>query len=169
MKVDTKEVNPAFQSIIQNPGQKVFLDANFFIPPDRSEVAKVRAYSFTDFKECWLIPLLSEFAGLAIHESVYDELVADSVKKYADEQTSCIPPKLKIHYDSELSSSEEALRNTYINKIAVHSLYNPTRDNAKDRGEVRSLSFMAVKQFLYFAANDALPVRLIKEDRKSVV
>ena len=60
MKVDTKEVNPAFQSIIQNPGQKVFLDANFFIPPDRSEVAKVRAYSFTDFKECWLIPLLSE-------------------------------------------------------------------------------------------------------------
>lgn len=166
MKVDTKEVNPAFQSIIQNPGQKVFLDANFFIPPDRSEVAKVRAYSFTDFKECWLIPLLSEFAGLAIHESVYDELVADSVKEYADEQTSCIPSKLRIHYDSELSSSEEALRNTYINKIAVHSLYNPTRDNAKDRGEVRSLSFMAVKQFLYFAANDALPVRLIKDAAK---
>ena len=166
MKVDTKEVNPAFQSIIQNPGQKVFLDANFFIPPDRSEVAKVRAYSFTDFKECWLIPLLSEFAGLAIHESVYDELVADSIKEYADEQTSCIPSKLRIHYDSELSSSEEALRNTYINKIAVHSLYNPTRDNAKDRGDVRSLSFMAVKQFLYFAANDALPVRLIKDAAK---
>ena len=103
---------------------------------------------------------------MAIHESVYDELVADSVKKYADEQTSCIPPKLKIHYDSELSSLEEALRNTYINKIAVHSLYNPTRDNAKDRGEVRSLSFMAVKQFLYFAANDALPVRLIKDAAK---
>ena len=166
MKVDTKEVNPAFQGIIQNPGQKVFLDANFFIPPDRSEVAKVRAYSFTDFKECWLIPLLSEFTGLAIHESVYDELVADSVKEYADEQTSCIPSKLRIHYDSELSSLEEALRNTYINKIAVHSLYNPTRDNAKDRGEVRSLSFMAVKQFLYFAANDALPVRLIKDAAK---
>lgn len=166
MKVDTKEVNPAFQSIIQNPGQKVFLDANFFIPPDRSEVAKVRAYSFTDFKECWLIPLLSEFTGLAIHESVYDELVADSVKEYADEQTSCISSKLRIHYDSELSGLEEALRNTYINKIAVHSLYNPTRDNAKDRGEVRSLSFMAVKQFLYFAANDALPVRLIKDAAK---
>lgn len=166
MKVDTKEVNPAFQSIIQNPGQKVFLDANFFIPPDRSEVAKVRAYSFIDFKECWLIPLLSEFTGLAIHESVYDELVADSVKEYADEQTSCIPSKLRIHYDSELSGLEEALRNTYINKIAVHSLYDPTRDNAKDRGEVRSLSFMAVKQFLYFAANDALPVRLIKDAAK---
>ena len=55
------------------------------------------------------------------------------------------------------------MRKTYISKIAVHSLYNPTRDNAQDRGEVRSLSFMAVKQFLFLAANDALPVRLIKE------
>lgn len=85
MKVDTQTVNPAFQSIMQNPSQKVFLDANFFIPPDRSEVANVRAYSFTDFRECWLVPLLSEFSGLVIHESVYDELVADSVKNYADE------------------------------------------------------------------------------------
>ena len=166
MKVDTNEVNPAFQSIIQNPGQKVFLDANFFIPPDRSDVAKVKAYSFNDFKECWLIPLLNEFAGVAIHESVYDELVADSVKNFADEQKDENPPKLTIHYDSELSNAEEALRNTYISKIAVHSLYNPTRDNAKDRGEVRSLSFMAVKQFLFFAANDALPVRLIKDAAK---
>lgn len=162
MKVDTKEINPAFLSIIQNPSQKVFLDANFFIPPDRSKVAKVKAYSFTDFKECWLIPLLNEFSGLVIHESVYDELVADGVKSYTDEQVNCNPSKLKIHYDSELSNAEDALRNTYMKKIAVHSLYNPTRDNAKDRGEVRSLSFMAVKQYLFFAANDALPVRLIK-------
>ena len=51
MKVNTKESNPAFQSILQNPGQKVFLDANFFIPPDRSDAAKVRAYSFTDFEK----------------------------------------------------------------------------------------------------------------------
>ncbi len=50
MKADIEVVNPAFQSIMQNPNQKVFLDANFFIPPDRSEMAKVRAYSFTDFK-----------------------------------------------------------------------------------------------------------------------
>lgn len=166
MKVDTQMVNPAFQSIVQNPDQKVFLDANFFIPPDRSDVAKVRAYSFTDFKECWLIPLLSEFSGLVIHESVYDELVADSVKKYADEQKNSNPPKLKIHYDSELNSREDALRNTYMNKIAIHSKYDPAIDNAKDRGEVRSLSFMAVKRFLFFAANDSLPVRLIKDAAK---
>jgi len=128
----------------------------------RQTGVKVKAYSFTDFKEYWLIPLLNEFSGLVIHESVYDELVADGVKSYTDEQVNSNPLKLKIHYDSELSNAEEALRNTYMNKIAVHSQYNPTRDNAKDRGEVRSLSFMAVKQYLFFAANDALPVRLIK-------
>lgn len=166
MKVDTRIVNPAFQSIIQYPNQKIFLDANFFIPPDRSKVAKVKAYSFRDFKEFWLIPLLDEFTGLVIHESVYDELVADCIKNYADEQKNSKPPKLKIHYYSELNSKEEALRNTYMNKIAVHSLYNPAMDNAKDRGEVRSLSFMAVKQFLFFAANDSLPIRLIKEADK---
>ena len=110
--------------------------------------------------------MLSEFSELAIHESVYEELVADSVKNYADEQVASNPPKLMIHYDSELTNAEDALRNTYISKIAVHSLYNPTRDNAKDRGEVRSLSFMAVKHFLFFAANDSLPVRLIKDAAK---
>ena len=114
MRVYTKEINPAFQSIIKNPGQKVFLDANFFIPPDRSNVAKVRAYSFADFKEHWLIPLFTEFSGISIHESVYDELVADRIKDYADEQTRRKPPKLKIHYDSELNRFEEALRNTYM-------------------------------------------------------
>ena len=146
MKVDTREINPAFKSIIQNPDQTVFLDANFFIPPDRSEYLKVKPYAFGDFKDCWLIPLLSEFSGVAVHESVYDEL--------------------KIYRDKELSDTEVALMNCYISKLAIHSQYDPTRDNAKDRGEVKSLSFMAVKQFLFFAANDALPVRLIKEADK---
>ena len=113
MKVDTKEINPDFLSIVQNPSQKVFLDANFFISPDRSKVEKVKDYSFTDFKKCWLIPLLNEFSGLVIHESIYDELVADDVKSYTDEQVNSNPSKLMIHYDSELSSTEEALRNTY--------------------------------------------------------
>lgn len=166
MRVDTKEINPAFQSIKQNPDQTVSLDANFFIPPDRSGYAKVKQYSFEDFKINWLIPLLSEFSDMAIHESVYDELVSEKVKTYADEQSNADPAKLRIYHDAELNAKETALMNYYISKIAVHSLYDPVRDNAKDRGEVKSLSFMAVKQFLFFAANDALPVRLIKEADK---
>ncbi|HBN55672.1 MAG TPA: hypothetical protein DD414_02765 [Lachnospiraceae bacterium] len=163
MKIDMKDINPAFQSVIQNPEQTVFLDANFFIPPDRSNFKNVKPYTFDRFKVIWLIPLLNEFSGLAIHESVYDELVADKIKAYADELLNSSPQKLKIHYDSELSNNEVALMNHYITMISIHSQYDPHRDNAKDRGEVRSLSYMAVKQFLYFAANDALPVRLVKD------
>ena len=166
MRVDTKDINPAFLDIIRNPAQRIFLDANFFIPPDRSKVAKVKSYSFEDFKEKWLVPLLSEFTNLSIHESVYDELVEEKVKCFATKQTDMTSPRLAIHYDSELNIDEKALLNYYIAKIAMHSLYDPIRDNAKDRGEVRTLAFMAVKQYLFFAANDALPVRLIKEADK---
>lgn len=48
-----------------------------------------------------------------------------------------------------------------IRKLAVFSEYIPERDNSKDRGEIRSLSYMAVKNYLYFAANDNLPIQLI--------
>lgn len=166
MRVDTQQINPAFQSLLQDPEQKIFLDANFFIPPDRSKLGKIKPYKFETFKEYWLVPLMTEFSGLSIHESVYDELVADKVREYTDEQATGVPPKLKIHYDKELSDSELAMMNYYIAKIAVHSMYDPGSDNAKDRGEVRSLSYMAVKKFLYFAANDALPIRLIKNADK---
>lgn len=163
MRVDIRDVNPAFQSIIQNPGQTVFLDANFFIPPDRSKIKNIKPYPFEYFKEIWLIPLLGEFSGLSVHESVYDELVEERVRTYVNEQSDSNPQRIKMYYDSELNSKEMALLNYYIAKIAVHSQYDPYRDNAKDRGEVKSLSFMAVKQFLYFAANDALPIRLIRD------
>ncbi len=166
MKVDIRKVNPAFQSIMRASDQPIFLDANFFIPPDRSSYKGVKAYSFEQFKESWIEPLLSEFPGLAVHESVYDELVAGKVRAYVNAQCISDPERLKIHYDAELNETETALMNYYINKIAVHSLYDPYIDNAKDRGEVRSLSFMAVKQYLYFAANDALAVRLIKDADK---
>lgn len=101
MRVDTKDINPAFLDIIRNPAQRIFLDANFFIPPDRSKVAKVKSYSFEDFKEKWLVPLLSEFTNLSIHESVYDELVEEKVKYFATKQTDMTSPRLEIHYDSE--------------------------------------------------------------------
>ncbi|MCR4658652.1 MAG: hypothetical protein K5770_20845 [Lachnospiraceae bacterium] len=162
MKADTQNINPALQSLFERPDQTVFLDANFFIPPDRSALG-VKPYRFDHFREIWLDPLFSEFSGLSVHESVYLELVASSLKQYADDHTKAEPPRLKIHYDSGLSTEEQALLNYFIDRLALHSQYDPDRDNAKDRGEVRSLSYMAVKGYLYFAANDELPIRLIKE------
>lgn len=93
MRVDTKEINPAFQSIMQDTMQTVFLDANFFIPPDRSRFSNIKPYSFDNFKENWLIPLLKEFSGVSIHESVYDELVEERVRQYAKEQIEGNPSK----------------------------------------------------------------------------
>lgn len=166
MKIDIQKVNPAFQSIMKDPNQTVFLDANFFIPPDRSRYPQVREYPFERFLQNWLIPLWNEFPGLAVHRAVYDELVDEKVRKYAEEQYNASPQRLKIYEDTILNSKEMALLSYYVNKIAVHSKYDPDRDNTKDRGEVRSLAFMAVRNYLFFASDDGLPIRLIKEADK---
>lgn len=160
MRIYTMESNPALRNLIENPGRTVFLDANFFIPPDRSN-PDVKPFRFDDYAHIWLDPLFAEFSGLSIHESVYAELVEERVKNYADCKAQGNPSRLRIYYDSQLSEVERALMCTYMDRLAVHSQYDPDRDNAKDRGEVRSLSYMAVKGFLYFAANDALTIRLI--------
>ena len=168
MKVDTRNKNKALESLFADPAQIVFLDANFFIPPDRSGLMdrsriKVKAISFPKFCEIWLDPIFEEFPNLAIHESVYNELVASAVKEYADAKQTESPSRLRVYSDAELTTIEHSLMETYISKLSEYSQYVPQLDNAKDRGEVKSLSFMAVKKFLYFAANDTLPKRLIRE------
>lgn len=168
MKVDTRNKNKALESLFANPAQIVFLDANFFIAPDRSGLTersriKVQAIPFPKFCEIWLDPIFEEFPNLAIHESVYNELVASAVKAYADAKQTENPPKLRVYSDAELTDIEQSLMETYILKLAEYSKYMPEMDNAKDRGEVKSLSFMAVKKFLYFAANDTLPMKLIRK------
>lgn len=97
-----------------------------------------------------------------VHETVYEEIVAESVKTYVDNLTAEDSTRLKVHYDNALNENEKALLKLFVSKLSMHSGYDPVADNAKDRGEIRSLSYMAVKQYLYFAANDALPIRLIK-------
>lgn len=167
MRVDVENKNPALEALIQDAGQVVFLDANFFIPPDRSNVdVRTKPIQFKKFCEIWLDPIFDSFSNLAIHEAVYHELVENAVKTYADKKQNDIPTKLRVYYDSELSESEQSLMQTYILKIARYSKYIPERDNAKDRGEVKSLSYMAVKNFLYFAANDMLPRLLIRDAEK---
>lgn len=51
-KVDINNTNSTLISLIENPKQKIVLDANFFIPPDRSEkVRGLHQVSFTFFKD----------------------------------------------------------------------------------------------------------------------
>ncbi len=169
MRVDIETINSSFLNLIERPDQIVFLDANFFIPPDRSDLPsnqKIKPYSFADFKKNWLEPLLAEFSGISIHESVFEELVEAHVKDYADSKNKANPSRLRIYLDSELTENEKNIMRTVIDRLAIHSQYDPDRNNAKDRGEILSLSYMSVKGFLFFAAKDELPIRLINDADK---
>lgn len=162
MKVDIKEQNSALLQLKYNENTVVFLDANTFIPPDKS-VLGVKPREFSWYKEIWLEPLFDNFTNLSIHETVYYELLAGEVKNFADSMLNSNPAKLKVYYDSNLTELEKRLLLTHIDNISKHSKYNYDRDNSNDRGEVRSLAFMAVKNFLYLASNDDLPFRLVSK------
>lgn len=161
MKVNLSSSNPAMISIIKKPDQMITLDANFIIPPYRSK-AKTKI-PFSIFKRIWVDPIFDAFPNLAIHEAVYEEFVADSVKLYIDEKINYEPPKLTVHKDSSLSPEESVLRDTIEDLLSPQTNYSPLADNNADRGEVKSLSYMAVKGLLYFAAHDSNALQLIEK------
>ena len=161
MKVNHSIANPALVSLIRDPSQLITLDANFLIPPDRSRICK-RNFSYSLFKDVWLDPIFEIFPNLAIHEAVYDELVVPKIRNYVDLMLSWNPPRLIIHRDSALSITEKILRDSIENKIYPLTNYDPNLDNKDDRGEVKSLSYIAVKGLLYFAAHDNTALQLIE-------
>lgn len=56
MRVDVEKKNPALESLFTDPEQTIFLDANFFIPPDRSRMG-TKPIPFLKFCEIWLDPI----------------------------------------------------------------------------------------------------------------
>lgn len=103
---------------------------------------------------------------MVIHEAVYDELVGISPQNYVDEKKNNAPPKIIIHKDSSLTEVEKILRDTIESRIASHTKYEPLLNNKDDRGEVKSLSYIAVKGLLYFAANDNNAIQLIEKSKE---
>lgn len=162
MKINLKEANPSLISIFNNPNQIITLDANFLIPPDRSRVTR-RGFDFQLFKKVWLDPIFTAFPMIAIHEAVYGELVITSHREYVEMLKAENPPKIIIHSDSELTAVEKILRDSIEDKIYPHTNYDPKLDNKDDRGEVKSLSYIAVKGLLYFAAHDNNALQLIEK------
>ena len=75
-KVNTSYKNEALVSLIKNPNQPLVVDANFFIPPDRSkENKKIKPIHFKSFKSIWLDNLIDTFKPIIIHEEVYEEFL----------------------------------------------------------------------------------------------
>lgn len=162
MEIDLTSSNPALESIISNPNQVITLDANFLIPPDRSRYTK-NSFDFNVFQRIWLEPIYEIFPNLAIHEAVYDEFKLPSVKAYVDTKINNIPPRIIVHKDSSLTVEEHMLRNSIEEKIYPLTKYDPLLDNKDDRGEVKSLAYLAVKGLIYFATHDSNTIQLIEK------
>ena len=62
-----------------------------------------------------------------------------------------------------MNSAERVLRDTIEETLSNFTKYDPALDNSSDRGEVKSLSYMAVKGLLYFAAHDSTAIQLIEK------
>lgn len=166
-KVNTSHKNEALVSLFENPNQPLVVDANFFIPPDRSKENKnLKQISFKSFKSIWLDNLIDTFKPVIIHEAVYEEFQTKDVKDLVDENSNKKPPFIIIVKDSDLSENEELTRKSIEEKISRHTQYEPEIDNKDDRGEVKSLSYIAVKNLLYFCSQDANSIRLIEEAEK---
>lgn len=165
MKIELNTANLALISIIEHPEQIITLDANLIIPPYRNKFSK-RGFEFEVFRKIWLDPIFEAFPNLAIHEAVHDELVGVSPQAYIDSKIASNPPEITIHKDSSLSVVEMVLRETIESKIAPMTKYDPILDNKDDRGEVKSLSYIAVKDLLYFAAHDSNAIQLIEKSEQ---
>ena len=65
-----------------------------------------KSFNFALFKKVWIEPIFNEFPKLAIYESVYDELVGMELRNYVENLRQENPPKIIIHFDSELTEIE---------------------------------------------------------------
>ncbi len=162
MTVDVATKNPALVSLYDTPNQVVTLDANFLIPPDR-QMQSVKGIPFPLFQSFWLDPIFDTFPNLAIHEAVREELVSRDIKTFIQNKENATPPQIIIYKDSELTSVEHMLRDSFEAKIYPYTHYDPQLDNRSDRGEVKTLAYIAVKGLLYFAAHDHNAIQLVEK------
>lgn len=159
--------NNGFNSILMDEKNIFIIDANILIPPDRSkEVKGLKEINFDFFRENWIEPFIDVFKPIGIHESVDKEFESSKIKKFLDSKKGEVPPSIIIYYDSDLEEREIIYRNTIESKIARYTNYNPTIDNRDDRGEVKSLSYIATKKLIYFCSHDSNAIRLVEDSEK---
>lgn len=167
MKVNINKKNFGFVKILNNDFDEFLIDANIFIPPDRSrENRGIKPVSFEYYKDNWLIPFVNTFKPVGIHEAVYGEFKTNNVKIFVDEQLSIDKPTVLIYQDFKLTEEEKILRMTIEQAIAKNTNYKPELNNKDDKGEVKSLAYIATKNLLYFCSHDANAIRLIEDAEK---
>lgn len=76
---------------------------------------------------------------------------------------NAMPSEIIIHKDSELTAVEHMLRDSIEARIYPYTRYDPQINNRDDRGEVKTLAYIAVKGLLYFAAHDYNAIQLVEK------
>lgn len=159
--------NDGLVSILKNSNQLFLIDANIFIPPDRSKENKnIKPVDFEFYKKYWIEPFIDTFKPIGIHDAVYREFESNNIKALIENRKNDIPPSIYIYYDFHLNEQEQIVRATIESKISRYTNYNPTLDNRDDRGEVKSLSYIATKQLMYFCSHDSNAIRLVEDSEK---
>ncbi|WP_214482959.1 hypothetical protein [Bacillus sp. SM2101] len=162
--VDLSSVNPSLVSLINDFNQILPVDANFFIPFDRSSTSRqMKSIPFEFFKKYWVNPLFLTFPHIAIHEAVYDEVtVSSESKRYIDTQISTYQQPFLLK-DQDFNPQEEITRSSIEARISKFTNYEPEKNNKDDRGEVKSLAHIATKGYLYFCSHDSNALKLIEK------
>lgn len=112
MKINVSEINTAFLSLIQNPDQIVFLDANVFIPPDKRNLGATDRVHFPVYKNLLLTPLFQAFPPLSIHEAVDKEIIVENieVRAFVDEKISDSTYHMTVYKDTDLDENSLSIR-----------------------------------------------------------
>lgn len=159
--INLNEPNEALLSLIDDYAQILPLDANILITPDRSKIVKKSRLDFMTTKKLWLDPLFKTFPYLAIHEAVKEEVTVNyELNKFINQKIN--ENVLIVLSDQDLTDEEQSIRQAVETKIAQNTKYDPEIDNKDDRGEVKSLAHIHVKDYLYFCSNDANALCLIE-------
>jgi hypothetical protein len=165
--VNLRQKNQGLITVLQNKNQLFLIDANIFIPPDRSkENSIIKPVEFEFYKKYWIEPFIDTFKPIGIHDAVFREFESNNIKTLIENRKNDIPPSIYIYYDTDLNEQELIVRATIESKIAKYTNYNPTLDNRDDRGEVKSLSYIATKQLMYFCSHDSNAIRLVEDSER---
>ncbi|MGL5765751.1 MAG: hypothetical protein ACRCX8_08935 [Sarcina sp.] len=159
MKIKFDKQNEGFLKILTGQLDTFLIDTNIFIPPDRSrENSQIKAISFDFYRDNWIIPFIETFKPIGIHEAVYNEFQFTNIKTFINEHLED-KTLLFLCTDCELTKHEEIIES----KIAKNTNYDPSIDNNRDKGEVKSLAYIATKGLPYFCSHDATAIRLIED------
>ena len=128
--------------------QPVMIDANILMVGIEDRVTNPD-YSFERMRDMYMIPLLTSFKRILIHEEVYNELDVDS-KKLIDAYKG---KSVTIVKEGDLYGKDPCYTHIF-NSISNNDIVKYQRPKSKNRGEVYSLAYASYFNVNYICSKD---------------